>query len=64
MTNAQRMRDFRQRFDLTAAEAGSVFGVSTATINKIEQGRRQVNNRFVELALKNIKKSDLDALTN
>jgi len=62
MTNAERMRDFRRRFDLNTEAAGRVLGLSSRAIEDIEQGRRRVDDRVLVLALKNIKKSDVDGL--
>lgn len=60
MSNAERMRDFRNIFGLNTKAAGRVLGLSSRTIEDIEQGRRCVGDRVLELALKNIKKSDVE----
>lgn len=60
VTNAERMRDFRRRFDLNTEAAGRVFGLTARAIEDIEQGRRRVDDRVLELALKNIKKVDVE----
>lgn len=59
MTNAARLREFRRRFDLNTEAAGRVLGLSSRAIEDIEQGRRRVGDRVLELALKNIKRQDV-----
>lgn len=63
MSNADRMRQFRQRFGLNTEAAGRVLGLTSRAIEDIEQGRRRDGDRVLMLALKNIKKSDVEGLT-
>lgn len=60
MSNADLMRETRRRFGINTEGMGRVLGLSSRAIEDIEQGRRRVDDRVLELALKNLKKSDID----
>ncbi len=59
MTNADRMKAFRKLHDLNTEAAGRVLGLTSRSIEDIEQGRRRADDRVLELAIKNIKEDDI-----
>lgn len=53
-TTASLMKEWRKIANINTAEAGSLLGLSSRTIEDIEQGRRRADDAVTRLALERL----------